>query len=353
MGRFWADIRVGAWIHVLKLQHNSESKRKRELSMEINDLIARVRPDIAQVMEEVAQPRKDTSFVDAIRGRVDASMRSQLAALHDKDPNVELMETSDSFGQVPVAVFHPEARPERAPCLIWFHGGGLIAGTYLLDYFFARHIADAVGCAVVGVEYRLAPENPFPCGVEDGYNALKWLSQPDGPAGFVATKIAVGGVSGGGPFATGTALKANKGSGPMVSFQLLQTPMLDHRSMSESINFSMDTRTWTRDLNRAAWDLYLANLREKGDPIPGEASPAAEQDYSKFPPTYLSVGDVDSFRDETIEFARGLVRAGVPVELHMFPQCPHGGDTIVPEGNELKVRARNEYAQVLRNAFAG
>lgn len=330
-----------------------DSKRS-GLSVEIiNDLIARVRPDIAQVMDEVAQPRGDTSFVEAIRGRLGDDLRRQLVELHENDPNVELMKTGESFGSVPVAVFHPEARPVAAPCLIWFHGGGLIAGNYLMDYYFARHVADAVGCVVVGVEYRLAPENPFPCGVEDGYNAMKWLSQPDGPAGFVATKIAVGGVSGGGPFATGSALKANKGSGPMVSFQLLQTPMLDHRSVSESINFSMDTRTWGRDLNRAAWDLYLANLRAKGDPIPGEASPAVEEDYSNFPPTYLSVGDVDSFRDEAIEFARGLVRASVPVELHMFPQCPHGGDQILPEGNEFKVRARNEYAQVLRNAFSG
>ena len=78
-----------------------------------------------------------------------------------------------------------------------------------------------------------------------------------------------------------------------------------------------------------------------------------EEDYSNFPPTYLSAGDVDCFRDEAVEFARGLVRAGVPVELHMFPQCPHGGDHMLPEGNEFKVRARQEYAQVLRNAFAG
>ena len=114
----------------------------------------------------------------------------------------------------------------------------------------------------------------------------------------------------------------------------------------------MDTRTWGRDLNRAAWDFYLARLREKGEPVPGEASPTLEENYANFPPTYLSVGDVDGFRDEAIEFSRGLVRAGVPVELHMFPRCPHGGDIIVPEGNELKTRTREMYAQVLKRAFA-
>ena len=318
----------------------------------INDLVTRVHPDIAKVLNEVPQPRWDTSFVDAIRSSLD-ELQGQLVALHEEDPNVELMETSESFGSVPVVVFYPEARPENAPCLVWFHGGGLIAGNYLSDYFFAREVADAVGCVVVGVEYRLAPENPFPCGVEDGHNVLKWLSEPDAPAGFTATGFAVGGLSGGGPYATGTVLKANKGAGPKVDFQFLHTPMLDHRSMSESINFSMDARTWGRDLNRAAWDLYLANVREKGDQIPGEASPAVEEDYSNFPPTYLSVGDVDSFRDEGIEFARGLVRAGVPVELHMFSQCPHAGDHMLPEGYEFKARARQEYVQVLKNAFAG
>ena len=318
----------------------------------IDNLTKRVRPDIAKVMSKNVQPQRDTSFVDAIRGMVGDDILGALVRLHEKDPNVELMETSESFGSVPVAVFYPDTRPEKAPCLVWFHGGGLIAGSYLMDYFFARHVADVVGCVVVSVEYRLAPENPFPCGVEDGYDALRWLAQADGPAGFVATNFAVGGVSGGGPFATGTALKTNKGEGPKVSFQLLETPMLDHRSMSESINFSMDPMTWTRDLNRAAWDLYLARLRDQCERIPGEASPAVEEDYSNFPPTYLSVGDVDSFRDEAIEFARGLVRAGVPVELHVFPQCPHGGDHILPEGNEFKVRTRQEYVQVLRNAFA-
>ena len=318
----------------------------------INDLTKRVHPNIAKVMYEVAQPKWDTAFVDAMRGILDDDTLRQLLRLHEEDPNVELMETSEGFGSVPVSVFYPKARPATAPCLIWFHGGGLLIGSYLMDYFFARHVADEVGCVVVSPEYRLAPEHPFPNGVEDGYNTLKWLAQPDSASGFVATKFAVGGVSGGGPFATGTALKANKAEGPNVSFQLLETPMLDHRSMSESINFSMDPMTWTRNLNRAAWDLYLSRLREKGDKIPGEASPAVEEDYSNFPPTYLSVGDVDSFRDEAIEFARGLVRAGVPVELHMFPQCPHGGDHILPEGNEFKVRARSEYTQVLKNAFA-
>lgn len=318
----------------------------------INDLMDRVRSDIASVMDEVPQPGGDNAFVYAIRERFDDNVLSQLRELHEKDPNVELMETSESFGRIPIAVLYPQARPEKAPCLLWFHGGGLVSGSYLMDYFFSRHIADATGCVVVGVEYRLAPENPFPCGVEDGYNVLQWLAQADAPAGFEAAKFAVGGVSGGGPFATGTALKANKGEGPTVSFQLLQTPMIDHRSVSESINFSMDTRTWGRNLNRAAWDLYLANLRAKNEPIPGEASAAVEEDYSNFPPTYLSVGDVDSFRDESIEFARGLVRAGVPVELHMFPQCPHGGDVIVPEGNEFKVRAQQECARALSDAFA-
>ena len=321
--------------------------------VEINDLLPRVHPDIAKLMFEVGQPQWDPAFVDAIRGWIGEDIQREFVRLHEEDPNVEFMETSESFGRVPVVLYHPESRPKSAPCFIWFHGGGLIAGNYLIDYFFARHVADTVGCVVVGVEYRFAPENPYPDGVEDGYNVLKWVAQPDGPAGFVATKFAVGGLSGGGPFATGTALKASKGAGPKVCFQLLQTPMLDHRSVSESINFSMDARTWSRDLNRAAWDLYLARLREKGDKIPGEASPAVEENYSNFPPTYLSVGDVDGFRDEAIEFARGLVRAGIPVELHMLPQCPHGGDSILPEGHEFKVRMRKEYAQVLRNAFAG
>lgn len=320
--------------------------------MEIDNLIPHIRPEMAKTMVEIEQPQWDTSFVTALRGRMDDDTQREFLRLHEEDPNVELMETSNVLGSVPVVVFHPKTRPERAPCLIWFHGGGLIGGNYLADYFFARHIADTVGCIIVGVEYRLAPENPYPCGVEDGYNALKWVAQPDGPAGFGATKLAVGGLSGGGPFATGTALKANKGTGPKVSFQFLHTPMLDHRSQSESICFSMDSRTWTRDLNRAAWDLYLAKVREKGEVVPGEASPALEEDYSNFPPTYLSVGDVDSFRDEAIEFARGLVRAGVPVELHMFPQCPHGGELLLLEGNEFKVHARHEYTQVLRNAFA-
>ncbi len=298
----------------------------------------------------IPQAKYDASFVETIRS-AHSDLVNSLLPLYKDDPNTKLTETSDAFGKVPVAIFYPKPRPDEAPCLIWFHGGGLIAGSYLQDYFFGRYISDTIGCVVVSVDYRLAPEHPFPDGVEGGFNVLSWLAQSEAPAEFVASKFAVGGCSGGGPFATGTALKANKGTGPKVCFQLLQTPMLDHRSMSESVNFSMDPSSWTRDNNRAAWDFYLARIRGTGEQVPGEASPTVEQDYSNFPPTYLSVGDVDCFRDEAIEFARGLVRAGVPAELHMFPQCPHGLDAIAPEGNEFKDRCRQEYAQVLNRAL--
>lgn len=299
------------------------------------------------------QAKYDASFVEGVRTNefMNEDVMNALRQLHEDDPNTTLMETSDTFGNVPVAIFYPESRPDTAPCLIWFHGGGLIAGTYLQDYYFGRYIADTAGCVVVSVEYRLAPEHPFPDGVNDGFNVLSWLAQADAPANFVASQFAIGGVSGGVPFATGTVLKANKGTGPKACFQLLHTPMLDHRSMSESINFTMDAGTWSRNNNRAAWDLYLARIREAGEQVPGEASPTVEEDYSNFPPTYLSIGDVDCFRDESIEFARGLARAGVPVELHMYPQCSHGLDVAVPEGHEFKERCRQEYAQVLSRAF--
>ncbi len=272
--------------------------------------------------------------------------KDDLLAQHQADESVSLMNTGPDFGNVAIAVYHPRNNQRNAHCLVWFHPGGLIAGHYLADYVLSKSIVKQVGCTFISVEYRLAPEHPYPAGVNDGYDVIRWVA--DSQAGFTPKTIAVGGASGGGPFATGSGLKAIK-KGIDICFQILITPMLDYSSSTESVNFSRDPKNWNRDNNRYAWDAYLAGI--DGQAVPGEASPIAADDFSLFPPTYMSVGDVDIFRDEAIDYARHLTRAGVPVELHILPKCAHGGDLMIADDHPFKIRMIGEYARALTEAF--
>lgn len=214
------------------------------------------------------------------------------------------------------------------PAIYHIHGGGVITGDRLLGPalmlpWIAEH--DAV---LVTVEYRLAPEYPDPCPVEDCYAGLVWTAQHADELGIDAERLLIAGTSAGDGLTAGTALLARDRSSPPLVGQLLMCPMLDDRDNTVS-TLQYDVGSWTRDQNRVGWTALLGARR--GSPeVPPYAAPARATDLSGLPPAYLDVGSAEVFRDETVAYASGLWRDGIQAELHVWAGGAHGFDLMAP-----------------------
>lgn len=228
---------------------------------------------------------------------------------------------------VPVVVYTPVSARRVVPVILHLHGGGLIAGTADSDMPPTAELAERTGCAVVSVEYRLAPEDPYPAALEDAAAALRWLAGDDAPVGFDSSRIIVAGVSAGGGLAAATALFARDHGGPPIAGLLLQCPMLDDRSDSASAHQMAGHGSWDRSANATAWSAYLADV---DGPVPAYASPARARDLAGLPPTFVDVGSAETFREECVAFARGIWRDGGEAELHVWPGGTHAFDFLAP-----------------------
>lgn len=226
---------------------------------------------------------------------------------------------------VPVLVFKPEGE-KRRPAIFHIHGGGMVMGSaYGLRHgpsnFAANH--DIV---VVSVEYRLAPESPFPGPQEDCYAALEWLLENAKALGVDATRIAVMGESAGGGLAAALAQMVRDRGKHALCAQVLVYPMLDHRTGGDNDpynNPSVGEFVWTREKNQFGWACLKGDYALDDDRL-GWFSPALAQDLSDLPPAYISTGTLDLFFDESLDYARRLCQAGVPVELHSYAGGFHG-----------------------------
>lgn len=244
----------------------------------------------------------------------------------------------------------PEAGPEEArPCLYWIHGGGMMVGTPEMDDAFLAEYVERLGCVVVAVDYRLAPEHPDPAPVEDCYAGLVWTAGSAAELGVDPARLAVGGASAGGGLAAGTVLLARDRGGPAVAFQLLLGPMLDDRNVTPSSHEFADAVLWNRDANLFGWRALLGD-RAGGDDVSPYAAPARARDLSGLPPAFVDVGELEVFRDEDVDYAMRLVRAGVSTELHLYPGAFHGFDMVAPD-TELGVRARQARIAALSRAL--
>ncbi|QBD79125.1 alpha/beta hydrolase [Ktedonosporobacter rubrisoli] len=230
---------------------------------------------------------------------------------------------------VHVLVYLPTVVKKPLPALLWIHGGGYILGSATEDDITARSLASDIGCAVVSVDYRLAPETPHPGPVEDCYAALKWLYTHANELGVDTTRIAIGGASAGGGLAAALGLLArDRGEVPLV-FQFLIFPMLDDRTVTTPDPHPYTGEfIWTAESNRFGWQALLG--REPGGPdISPYAAAARAEHLEGLPSTFICVGALDLFLEENIEYARRLLRAGVPTELHVYPGAYHGFNMVI------------------------
>jgi acetyl esterase len=248
-----------------------------------------------------------------------------------------------------VRVYAPEGNvPEGGrPTLLDIHGGGFVLGSIEMEHAFAVDVARRLGVVVAAVGYRLAPEHPFPAGVEDCYAALAWLHDNASGLGVDPARIAVGGQSAGGGLTAATVLLARDRGGPPVCFQFLGIPELDHRLETASMRAFVDTPLWNRPSAITSWELYLGDDRS-GNVSP-YASPAIAADLSGLPPAYITTMEFDPLRDEGILYALRLLEAGVSVELHSFPGTFHGSSLVT--GAAVSTRANGELMTVLARAL--
>jgi acetyl esterase/lipase len=228
---------------------------------------------------------------------------------------------------VSVHVFRPTSSRPRSPALLWIHGGGMVLGDAAQDSAFCRLMADQLNIVVVSVEYRLAPEHPFPAPLDDGYAALRWLArQPD----IDPARIAIGGASAGGGLAAALALMAKERGEIRPVLQLLSYPMLDDRTTARTDIDPRSLRLWSPASNRFGWRAYLGPAVADGD-APPLAAPARHVDLSGLPPAWIGVGTNDLFHDEDVTYARRLRQAGVAATLHVAPGAYHNFDSIEPK----------------------
>jgi acetyl esterase/lipase len=243
-------------------------------------------------------------------------------------------------------------RPERvtAPAAIYdVHGGGFVVGTMAMDHERNVTFARELGVVVVSVEYRLAPETPYPGPLEDVYAGLVWIAKHADELGIDPEQIAIHGISAGAGLGAGVALLARDRGGPHIAFQFLAIPELDDRLTTPSMTEFVDTPSWTRPKAIISWDSYLGPGLPGTDDVPIYAAPARATDLSGLPPAYISVMHFDPLRDEGIAYALALLAAGIPVELHLFPGTFHGS-MLIPQATITR-RGSAEAIAVLRQAL--
>jgi acetyl esterase/lipase len=285
--------------------------------------------------------------------------RNELAAAQlAKAPVIEGVTSEDRHVPGPqgdpdvlVRIYQPTDRPATLPALLWIHGGGYVVGRVEQDDLFAKRLSRFANCVIASVEYRLPPEHPYPAPVEDCYAALTWFAAHADEFGVDTSRIAIGGASAGGGLAAGLALLTRDRGEVGLAYQLLIYPMIDDRNIAQASETAPDTYVWTRENNLMGWRAYLGREPGGADVSPYAAA-ARATDLSGLPPAYIPVGDLDLFLGENIDYARRLLAAGVPTELHVYPGGFHGFDGMAP-GADIAQRFAADRDNALRRILHG
>jgi acetyl esterase/lipase len=296
-------------------------------------------PELRSLVQRLPADRAfDLNNMSAARAR----MKKLVAELLGSLPPVEGVTSQDQFvpgpqggDQVRVRVYRSNDQRNKLPGLFWIHGGGYVVGDIDQDDRLMKQFVKRIDCVAVSVDYRLAPEYPFPAPVEDCYAGLKWLFAHADELGVEPSRIAIGGASAGGGLTAGLALLARDRREVQVAFQLLIYPMIDDRNATPASYAITDPRVWNRESNRLGWKAYLGRDGGESDVSPYAAA-ARATDLTNLPRAYISVGTLDLFIDENIEYAQRLIQAGVATELHVYPGAFHGFDLFAPSAKVSK-----------------
>jgi len=253
----------------------------------------------------------------------------------------------DEAGPIGARLYRPHGLAEPAPLLVFFHGGGWVQGDLDTHDNVCRFLALHAATAVLAVDYRLAPEHPFPAGVNDSLTAYRHAVDHADELGVDPARIAVGGDSAGGNLATVVARMAAGDERPPV-FQLLIYPGTDAVEVAASRRLFAEGFMLTEERIQWFLDRYLPDHADRSDP---RASPLYEPEPHLLPPTYLATAGFDPLRDEGERFAARLAEAGVPVVVRRFPDLYHGFANAIGLGRRSR-EAMHEIAGALRVGLA-
>jgi len=293
-------------------------------------ILSRLDPELAPVVAQV--PVLDLTDLVAAR----AALALMYAQINTAAPDPAVTRSDHRVPgaagdpQVQLRVFRPaDADGQVLPCLYWTQGGGYVLTAPDMDDQWCEQIAHTHHCAVVSVDWRRAPETPFPGPAEDCYAGLAWVVRHAADQLIDTTRIVIGGHSSGGGSTAGLALLIRDRGEFTIAHQLLIYPMLDDTNSTPSSHLVTDPQVWNRTSNEIGWRGYLGDTYGT-DRVSPYAAPTRMADLSGLAPATILTGELDLFVDEDITYAQRLMHAGVPTELHVYPGAHHGFDRHVP-----------------------
>jgi acetyl esterase len=301
-------------------------------------------------LRAVATTRTDFSAESIQLIREPFNQRRREAAEHTDAQGVRIADdnVATESGGVAVRIYRGgEANPTGpVPGIVYCHAGGFAIGNLDTDHRQCVELARRAGCTVVSVDYRLAPEHPYPAALDDAIAVLRWVADAATELGVDPARLAVGGSSAGATLAASLAHGAAEGSLPAVVFQLLHQPVLDDRETPSKAEFCTSP-AFDSEAAELMWRHYLG-------PAAGAsaAAPARRAQFGGLPPALITCAEIDPFRDEAVDYALQLLRAGVSAELYVFPRACHGFDSLLPDWSDSE-RLFALQGQALRRAWNG
>jgi len=295
-----------------------------------------VHPDLRRIARVMPRQLIGPRSLPIVRALFGLRLPGRFGASGASD-DVEVITLGSGAG---ARLFRAVGVPEPTPALVWIHGGGYVIGSAQQDDAICRRFSRRLGIAVASVEYRLAPEHPYPAPLEDCYSVLTWLA---GLPSVDPGRVAIGGASAGGGLAAALAQLVRDRGELTPIFQLLVYPMLDDRSSQTGAN--PNYRLWNPNSNQFGWAAYLGNAD------PNVAVPARRADLSGLAPAWIGVGTHDLFHDEDLAYAERLTAAGVPCQVDVIPGVFHGFD-IVASKAQVSQRFFDRQCEVLRTVLA-
>ncbi|MBB2965743.1 alpha/beta hydrolase [Leifsonia aquatica] len=295
-------------------------------------------PDIAPVLDAMAadpQPALSRETIPLTRDGAATAFPSAEEVIGDLpiDAHDRVIPGPAGAPDLEITVLTPrghDATKPALPVLYNIHGGGMIVGHRSWETGRLVQLVDELGVIAVNVEYRLAPEDPYPAGVEDCYAGLVWLAANARELGADPDRIVVMGGSAGGGFAAAISLLARDRGGPALAGQLLLCPMIDNTNTTVSSLQYAGIGTWTREANLLAWECVLGDELAFSAEAPAYAAPTRADDLSDLPHAYIEVGAAEPFRDEDVEYASRIWAVGGAAELHVWSGGFHGFDMYAP-----------------------
>jgi acetyl esterase len=295
------------------------------------------------VLRAVATTRtdlSDLSKVGLLREGLDERRRAGIA---DIDATGVLIDDEVVSG-VRVRIYR--GAPPPSPVAVYCHAGAFVLGNLDTDHRQCVELARRGQCSVVSADYRLAPENPYPAAVDDAAAVLNWVSVNADELGVDVSRIAVAGSSAGGALAACLAQRSADGSLPAVMFQMLHQPVLDDRVTGSKTEFEA-TPAFDGPAAELMWRHYLGSTAPSAGSVP-----ARRDQLHDLPTAFITYSDIDPLRDEALDYALRLLRAGIATELHVFAGTCHGFDSLLPDW-EVAEQLFALQGRALRRAFYG